>query len=66
MQCKIFEGSWNQVQDMFNRWAKDNAITREIIIHTTAVAVYKAQDYHIHVIIAVYYPDISSWAVEPQ
>jgi len=61
MKCRIFSGPWNQTQDSFNNWAKGKALTKEIIIHTAATPIYKANEYSVYVTIAVYYPEDSVW-----
>lgn len=61
MKCRIFSGPWNQTQDAFNRWAKGKALTKEVIIHTQATVVYKANEYSVYVTITVYHPEHVSW-----
>jgi len=56
MQCTIFYGEKDDVEEAFNEWGKGKTLSKDIIIHTFAHASgkYAARDL---VLIAIYYPD---------
>jgi len=61
MKCEVFIGPWNQVMDAFNKWAKGKLLTKEVVIHTNALAVYKAGEYSGYICITVYHPEDPFW-----
>ena len=63
MQCKIFYGEKDSVEEAFNDWAKGKELSKDVIIHTFAHASgkYAARDF---VLIAVYYPEKSQFDTE--
>ena len=61
MKCKVFLGPWNQAQDAFNRWAKDKALAKNVIIHTDAFFVPRADGPTYYLCITVYHPDDEYW-----
>jgi len=63
MQCKIFHGEKDDVEEAFNDWAQGKELSKDVIIHTFAHASgkYAARDL---VLIAVYYPEKSQFDTE--
>ena len=56
MKVKIFYGIPETVEEEFNEWAKGKALSRNVIIHTSAYPTGQTGIYDA-VIIAVYYPE---------
>jgi len=60
MKVKIFYGHPENVEKQFNEWAKGKALSRNVIIHTSAYPTGQAGIYDA-VMIAVYYPEGSQF-----
>jgi len=61
MQCRVFSGPWNQTQESFNRWSKGKALSKDVIIHTQANVVYKANEPSMYLTITIYFPETDPW-----
>jgi len=55
MQCTIFYGQKDDVEEEFNEWGKGKTLSKDIIIHTFAHA--SGTHNRNLVLIAIYYPD---------
>jgi len=60
MKCKMFVGTWFEVQDAFNNWAKGKALSRDVLIHEQVMHSHDTQGNTIMAII-VYHPEDPYW-----
>lgn len=62
MKCKIFKGTWYDVQEAFNKWAKGKSLTRDVIIHTQVTErVESCESTSPTLMIIVFHPEGKEW-----